>query len=85
MKMEKVRIQGVPETMLQTLFARAAHSQRPEHKFYDAKAIEIVEQLDYDFTKAEKDGAMSSGVIARTILPVSYTHLDVYKRQARGR
>ena len=54
--------------MLQTLFARAAHSQKKEHKFYDAKAIEIVKQLDYDFSKAEKDAAMSSGVIARTIL-----------------
>ncbi len=66
--MEKVTIQGVPETMLQTLFARAAHSQKQEHKFYDKQAIEIVKQLDYDFSKAEKDAAMSSGVIARTIL-----------------
>lgn len=66
--MEKVNIQGVPETMLQTLFARAAHSRKQEHKFYDAKAIEIVKQLDYDFSKAERDVAMSSGVIARTIL-----------------
>ena len=66
--MEKVNIQGVPETMLQTLFARAAYSQKTEHKFYDKKAIEIVKQLDYDFSKAEKDVVMSSGVIARTIL-----------------
>ena len=27
-----------------------------------------MKQLDYDFSKAEKDAAMSSGVIARTIL-----------------
>ncbi|MBO5031058.1 MAG: class I SAM-dependent methyltransferase [Lachnospiraceae bacterium] len=66
--MEKVNIQGVPETMLQTLFARAAYSQKKEHKFYDKKAIEIVKQLDYDFSKAEEDAVMSSGVIARTIL-----------------
>lgn len=66
--MEKVNIQGVPETMLQTLFARAAHSQKKGHRFYDGKAIEMVQQLDYDFSKAEKDTAMSSGVIARTIL-----------------
>ena len=50
--MEKVKIHGFPETMLQTLFARAAHSQKKEHKFYDAKAIEIVKQLDYDFSRA---------------------------------
>lgn len=66
--MEKVNIQCVPETMLQTLYARAAHSQTKNHKFYDAKAIEIVKRMDYDFSKAEKDAVMSSGVIARTIL-----------------
>ena len=55
--MEKVNIQGVPETMLQTLFARAAHSQKKGHRFYDGKAIEMVQQLDYDFSKAEKDTA----------------------------
>lgn len=66
--MERIDLQGVPETMLQTLYARTAHSKRSDHKFYDAKAIEIVEQLDYDFSKAEKDMAMSAGVIARTIL-----------------
>ena len=66
--MKSIDLQGVPETMLQTLYARATHSKRPDHKFYDAKAIEIVEQLDYDFSKAEKDMAMSAGVIARTIL-----------------
>lgn len=66
--MERIDLRGVPETMLQTLYARAAHSKRPDHKFYDARAIEIVEQLDYDFSKAEKDMTMSAGVIARTIL-----------------
>lgn len=66
--MEKINITGVPETMLQTLYARAAYSQRPDHKFYDAKAIEIVSRMDYDFTKAGKDALMSNGVIARTIL-----------------
>lgn len=66
--MESIDLRGVPETMLQTLYARAAHSKQPDHKFYDAKAIEIVEQLDYDFSKAQKDMAMSAGVIARTIL-----------------
>lgn len=66
--MEKIKLEGVPETMLQTLYARAAYSQKPNHKFYDAKSIEIVSQMDYDFSKAEKDAAMSAGVIARTLL-----------------
>lgn len=66
--MEKVKITGVAETMLQTLYARAAYSQKKNAKFYDGKSVEIVSQLDYDFSKAAKDAAMSSGVIARTIL-----------------
>ena len=64
----KVSVQGVPETMLQTLFARAAESRKENHNIYDEKAIEIVSRLDYDFSKAESDKLMSSGVIARTIV-----------------
>lgn len=66
--MEKVTIRGVPETMLQTLYARAAYSKTKNPKFYDAKSIEAVSLLDYDFSIAGKDAMMSKGVIARTIL-----------------
>lgn len=66
--MEKINITGVPETMLQTFYARAKESEKPNHKLYDAKAVEIVKRLDYDFSKADKDALMSTGVIARTIL-----------------
>jgi len=65
---EKIDIRGVPETMLQTLYARAKASQAEPHYIYDEKAIEIAAQLDYDFSAADKDDAMSSGVLARTIL-----------------
>ena len=64
----KVDITGVPETMLQTLYARAKESRKPDHAIYDGKAIEIVDSLDYDFSLADKDMAMGSGVIARTIV-----------------
>lgn len=66
--MEKSTLQGVPETMLQTLYARAAYSQKPGARFRDEKSIEIVSRLDYDFSHAEKDALMSDGVIARTLL-----------------
>ena len=62
------KIGGVAETMLQTLYARAKESKKPDHKIYDAKAIEITSRMDYDFSAADKDAAMSSGVIARTIV-----------------
>ena len=64
---EKIRLSGVPETMLQTVYARAKES-RGRGAIHDAKAEEIVERLDYDFSLADKDTAMRSGVIARTIV-----------------
>ena len=65
--MEKTKLSGVPETMLQTVYARAKESAG-RGAVSDKKAEEIVARLDYDFTLADKDTAMSSGVIARTIV-----------------
>lgn len=64
---EKIRLSGVPETMLQTVYARAKES-RGRGAIHDAKAEEIIEKLDYDFSLADIDTAMHSGVIARTIV-----------------
>lgn len=66
--LEKIQMRGVPETMLQTLYARAAYSKKSHAKFKDDKAVEIVSRMDYDFSLAKKDAMMSKGVIARTIL-----------------
>ena len=68
MMKEKVNVTGVPETMIQTLYARAKESMKPNSTIKDDMAAEIVSQLDYDFSNADKDSAMSSGVIARTIV-----------------
>ena len=65
---EKVKITGVPETMIQTLYARAKETQKNNAKIKDDIAVEIVEKLDYDFSKADNDKTMASGVIARTIV-----------------
>lgn len=64
---EKIRLSGVPETMLQTVYARAKES-RGRGAIRDLKAEEIIGRLDYDFSLADKDAAMHSGVIARTIV-----------------
>ena len=63
---EKIKLSGVPETMLQTVYARAKESSG-RGAIHDAKAEELIEKLDYDFSLADKDTAMHSGVIARTI------------------
>ena len=64
---ERIRLSGVPETMLQTIYARAKESEG-RGAIRDEKAEELVGKLDYDFSLAEKDTAMRSGVIARTIV-----------------
>ena len=65
---EKVNVTGVPETMVQTLYARAKETKKQNAKIKDEIAVELVEKLDYDFSKADKDNAMNYGVIARTIV-----------------
>lgn len=64
---EKMTFSGVPETMLQTIYARAKET-KTRGGIYDQKAVEIVDKIDYDFSLADKDPAMHDGVIARTIV-----------------
>ena len=56
---EKVNVTGVPETMVQTLYARAKETKKQNAKIKDEIAVELVEKLDYDFSKADKDSAMN--------------------------
>lgn len=64
---EKITLSGVPETMLQTVYARARESSG-RGAIRDPKAEELIGRLDYDFSPAEKDAPMRSGVIARTVV-----------------
>ena len=64
---EKITLSGVPETMLQTLYARAKET-KTRGAIRDKKAAELIGRLDYDFSAADKDAPMHSGVIARTIV-----------------
>lgn len=51
---EKINLSGVPETMLQTIYARAKES-KGRGAIHDLKAEEIVGKLDYDFSLADKE------------------------------
>ena len=64
---EKITFSGVPETMLQTVYARAKET-KTRGAITGNKAVELIGRLDYDFSMADKDAAMHSGVIARTIV-----------------
>lgn len=57
---ERIALSGVPETMLQTVYARARETQM-RGAIRDDKAVELVNRLDYDFSRAEADKAMRSG------------------------
>jgi O-methyltransferase involved in polyketide biosynthesis len=44
----KINLSGVSETLLFCLFGRAKLSKEHSSLFYDAKAVELVEKIDYD-------------------------------------
>lgn len=56
---------GVAETLMITLYARAIETKRPKPILSDRKAVEIAEQLDYDFTKYEKGWGSQLGCVLR--------------------
>ena len=51
MNLEKIKLGAISETMLITLWARAVESKKATPVLRDPKALEIMERLDYDFTK----------------------------------
>ena len=77
---ERIALTGVPETMLQTVYARARESAT-RGAIRDKKAEELVAKLDYDFSLAERDGAMRSGAIVKTSM-VSPALMEEYFERA---
>lgn len=65
--MEKITLSGMPEPMLQPLYARVKESQT-HGAIHDDTAVRLVQQLDYNFDLASKDAAMHNGVIARALV-----------------
>jgi O-methyltransferase involved in polyketide biosynthesis len=61
----KVKLSGVSETMLWCLWGRAQVSKQYSSLFYDAKAVELVEKIDYGF--ATRDMSLE-GILFNTPL-----------------
>jgi O-methyltransferase involved in polyketide biosynthesis len=57
-----VQLEGVPETLLWTLWYRAEEARRPDAVLDDPLAVELVERIDYPF--AERFGP-TAGVVAQ--------------------
>ena len=66
LKIVKQNLKGVPETLLVTLWARAAETRYKDPIIKDQKAVEIVSRIEYDFSKFDKDWLTQVMVAVRT-------------------
>ena len=67
--MEKIRItlkDNVAETLLIPLWMRAEESKRSDALFHDEISCKLVNSIDYDFSKFDKDKHSQNGVAIRT-------------------
>ena len=60
-----VNLEGVSETLLITLYARATESKRPDALIHDEKTVAMVEQMDCDFSRLKLHGHDEVAVILR--------------------
>jgi O-methyltransferase involved in polyketide biosynthesis len=63
----KIKLSGVSETLLGPLWGRAKISRDHNSLFYDAKAVELIGKIDYDFSTRDKvvPGYLSLLFVAR--------------------
>ena len=78
-KVDVNQISGVPETLLIPLWAKAVETGKDGAIIGDAKSVEIVNSIDYDFSKFEKSWASQTGVSIRTLI------LDTAVREFLGK
>ena len=64
----KSRLEGVSETLLIPLWARATETKGPQPIVRDEYAVDLVEKIDYDFSKFERARMSQVGVSIRTML-----------------
>ena len=61
----KIKLEGVAETLLTTLYVRAKDAAAPKSVLHDTKSAEIAAMLDYDFAQFKHAWASYYGVLAR--------------------
>lgn len=63
----KSKLKEVPETMLITLRAKYQETKSPDRIINDPKSVEILEQIDYDFSgKKQVKKTTQKGIVIRT-------------------
>ena len=65
-KNDTEKLTGVPETLLVALYLRAAETQRADGIIRDEKAVEMIQSIEYDFSRFKKVWASQVGVAVRT-------------------
>lgn len=68
------KLEGIPETMLIPLWARAVETNKTNPIIKDDKALGMISRIDYDFTKFDKSWMSQVGVSIRTMLLDNATH-----------
>jgi O-methyltransferase involved in polyketide biosynthesis len=74
----KLDLSGVEETLLVPLWGRAKFSRENPSILSDTKAIELVEQLDYDFARLDK----SLGVLGN-LMHASFVDHGTWRRKEK--
>lgn len=65
MTTEKVTLTEEKETLLITLYAKAGESRLPDSLLHDRFAAEVVDKIDYDFSRLKVDRNLMIGVAMR--------------------
>ena len=66
MKREGKKLSGVPETMLIPLCCKARETEMPNGIIEDGKSLEIIAQIDYDFSRFQNAEVSHFSVVTRT-------------------
>jgi O-methyltransferase involved in polyketide biosynthesis len=72
-------LKGIPETLLIPLWARAVEAKQPRPIITDEKSIEMMERIDYNFSKFEGAWMSQIGVVIRTQLLDNATEAFIRK------
>lgn len=75
----KPNLQGIPETLLIPLWARAVEAKRTRPIIRDSKAVATLAGINYDFTKFTKAWKSQIGVVIRTELLDQATRVFIQK------
>jgi O-methyltransferase involved in polyketide biosynthesis len=60
-------LEGVPETLLWTLYHRALEARRPDAVLHDPAAVDLVERIDYPFAERFGTGGLAQAQALRVL------------------